>query len=390
MIIQRKKSYGIFTIISACVIFLLPPVCFANTITIKKNYLIDKPTKYNNVTLDLSQGNFTVDHEGSLDIEDSVINVTISPQQPFFVNLVNGSLILKRNIISVTINNIPPDPDNPSLFYLIQITQGLVDIEDNSFYVDQSYTLGLFVTNLKLTSGFHLSDNKIKHFHGGFYLLNSSNVEISNNRFLSVSSGNVVLIQTTDSKVIGNIFNFAGTGVPGNSIDIFNSNRILVQDNFITSDNCYGMQVLGSKNVLIDNNVITNGITYAIKLATYTTALKDQDKWLVKLIRKYASQQILANENITITNNYISQNRYGLMADSVNDLTVQNNIFIQRFTDDPSRKFWTNNILLLTNISNLIWQNNSYKEAYSQEVPGDNSQSFTIVNFPEMGGVVLP
>ena len=95
------------------------------------------------------------------------------------------------------------------------------------------------------------------------------------------------------------------------------------------------------------------------------------------------------NQNITIAKNYISQNRYGLTAIDVDTLIVKENIFIQKFPDNSTRKFWTDNQILLTNVSNLIWKDNLYKEAYSQDNEDENTQSSYFVTFPTYHGVVL-
>ena len=86
------------------------------------------------------------------------------------------------------------------------------------------------------------------------------------------------------------------------------------------------------------------------------------DKWINE---KYITSLIgpkrdysVVNGNITITNNYISQNRYGFAADNVDGLKVRNNVFIQRFNDKQTRKFWTNNDILIQNTKRINWGKN--------------------------------
>jgi hypothetical protein len=111
------------------------------------------------------------------------------------------------------------------------------------------------------------------------------------------------------------------------------------------------------------------------------------DKYLTNYLNHYHSNQ--RNTNITVTNNYLSQNRYGFAAQGVDSLFVANNFFIQAFDNSQDRIFWTNNANLIVDVTSLTWTNNFYKEAYSQDVPGDNSKSNALVVFPTTGGVLL-
>ena len=49
---------------------------------------------------------------------------------------------------------------------------------------------------------------------------------------------------------------------------------------------------------------------------------------------------------------------------------------------------WTDNTNLIFN-STLLWENNDYHEAFSQEADDNNPLALKIVPFPASGGVVL-
>jgi hypothetical protein len=44
---------------------------------------------------------------------------------------------------------------------------------------------------------------------------------------------------------------------------------------------------------------------------------------------------------------------------------------------------------LLPSVTNLTWLNNTYKEAFTQDISGDNTPSLQFVNFPAHGGVFI-
>lgn len=223
----------------------------------------------------------------------------------------------------------------------------------------------MLTTTTLATNNIHITDNFIDNLHGGILLRNTHHALIRNNRFQRTSSSNIFIIEGTDTLIEKNTILFAGNNNVGDSIDVVNSDHINLFQNYIASDSCYSIVISGSKNIIIHQNKILGGITYAIYL---TPAL---------------------NTNVTVTNNYFLQNRYGLAGKSIDGLIVKNNLFVQRFRDNASRQFWTNNDLLFRDTANLTWQNNFYKEAYSQDMNGNNKQASKLVEFPLHGGVVL-
>lgn len=364
-------------------------LCSAKTITIKDRIIIDKPTKFSNVTLNLTHnGGFTIQKNGSLDIENSNVDVIVSPTMPNFIHLSGGDLTLKNNIIRVTTNDINPTPQTQSLFQLLLIDQGTLSVTGNDASVDTPFTVGFLLTNQNFTTdGFNITNNIFKKFHGGLYLIHSNHAQVSNNTFANVSFANIFNM-SNNNIFKNNIFSFPGSFNPGDTIDVFNSNDITIDGNFIESASSTGIVIIGSQNILIDNNRINDGLSYAIALET-TAGYTTRNKYLSQLLRKYKVKTI-GNSNITITNNSISQNRFGLSAEDGDNLIVKNNIFIQKFSDSATRQFWTNNDILLAEATNITWIDNLYKEAFTQENQGDNSQSLLFVSFPAHGGVILP
>lgn len=373
------KTIVAATLLAAC------PLSLAKTVILKTNQIINTPTSYNNVTLNLTSG-FIIEPGGSLDIENSVINVQISPSNPYFVYMTTGALTLKNNTVNVTVSGIAPSPYSPLPYELIQIDQGALSVIHNSFTVSQPYSVAFLMTNPGFaTSGFTINQNTIQNFHGGIYLSNSNSAEVDENTFNNVSLSNV-WNSGNSSEFKANILSFPGNLKAGNAFDLVNSNDVNVSDNIISSSINYGIHILGSSNILISNNKISDGRSYGIAIenpATFKNA-----KALAGAKGTKANMPC-ANNKITIQGNYIAQNRYGLTADNADSVTVIGNVFIQRFPDPGSRSYWTNNTNLLNGVTNLIWVHNYYKEAFTQDIAGINDLTKQFVPFPEDGGVTL-
>jgi len=376
------KYLGIF-------FFLISESCFADII-INGNHNINTPTTYSNVTLDMSNGRFTVNTGGALNIQNSTINVTISPTNPFFTTLTNGSLMMHNNTVNVSVNGIASNPNTPSMNPLINIQQGTVDLSGNNFAVSTPFTVSALQTQNTTTSGFNIVNNTFSQFHGGLYLNNSNSATVTGNMFTSVSfasiwhSGNL----STFNK---NIILFPGNLNTGDAIDIVNANADNINNNTISSGVNYGIFVMGGQNISIDNNQISDGLSYGIFIQTPSSLMAEKHKYLSKLLFKpNVKIHFISNKNISITNNYLTQNRYGLAGGVVDQLIVTGNTFIQRFSDSSVRQYWTNNDILLPFASNLIWVNNFYKEAFAQDMPGDNTKCLEFVTFPAHGGVFIP
>lgn len=385
---QSHSKPGFMSIFFGAFLFIFSQACFAAPIVITGNHVITTPTSYNHVVLDLSNGRFTVNTGGSLDIENSTINGTISPANPNFVALTNGSLVLKNNTVNVTVTGITPNANNMSTYQIIQAQQGNVTINSTNFTVDTPFTVGFLSTGSLLTSGFNISNNTLINFHGGIYLNNSNNAIVDDNVFTNVSFANIYNSGTLN-EIKRNIFSFSGNLMFGDAIDVVNSVGISISDNIISSGSGYGIFIMGGQNLFIENNKITDGSTYAIYIQSPSMSVVRKSKYLNQLLSNYKVTSI-SNSNIVISNNYIAQNRYGIAGGVVDKLIVTDNTFIQRFTDSSIRQYWTNNDILLPLASNVTWLNNIYKEAFTQEVPGDNSSSLQFVPFPEHGGVYIP
>jgi parallel beta-helix repeat protein len=361
--------------------------CSDLPIIISGNQVINNSRTYSNKTLDLSHGEFTVNTGASLTIENSIVNVTISPDNPFFIKSNNGDVILHNDIVNVTVSGITQTPDSRALYNLLQVLSGNLQMTGNNVVVNTPFTVGVLATGITLVSGFDIGGNTFKNFHGGLYLRYSSNARIYDNTFQNVSYANIYNsgARTTIER---NIFSFPGNLKNGDAIDLVNSNDIDIKDNIIETGGNFGIYVMGSQNLTIDNNRITDGQSYGIFIQTALQSTVNKKKYLSQLTagRKLSATN---NDNITITNNYIAQNRYGLAGEVVNNLIVKNNTFVQKFDDNSSRLYWTNNDNLLPSVSNLTWENNFYKEAFTQEVPGDNTLAHQFVTFPAHGGVSL-
>lgn len=372
-------------------LFLLASTSFAYTIIVQPNTVISHSTKYNNVTLDMTKGSFIVEDNASLTITNSVVHGTLSVKNPVLFNVDQGSLYFRNNQVYIESHGVEAHPTTQALQYVIQLAMATnFELSGNSFEIDKPFTSGVLVTTASIpTSGIKIQNNKFNGFHGVLYLVGTDKALISGNRLVRNTYGNIVVIGS-HSSIIGNTIEFAGNNRLGNSIDVIDSNDIEVSKNILLTPTCHGIYVFNSRNVLVDDNRIFGGITYALNVLTYPEKLISQDQEYLKgLLGNYHLKNMLSS-NVTISNNFISQNRYGLAANDVDGLHVHHNMFIQRFEDNETRKFWTNNSILLQNVTNLNWENNLYKEAYSQAEEGDNSKTFIAIPFPKTGGVVYP
>lgn len=382
------KSACFLNFFIGIVLFIVSSISFASPVIIAGNKIITTPTTYNNVVLDMSNGRFTVNTGGSLHIENSTINITISPSNPYFGLLNNGNLTLKNNIVNVHISGITPNSAIKAAYQFIQVQLGNVNIDKNTFTADTFFTLCFLETTTTNTNGFTITNNTIKNFHGGLYLVNSNNASVNDNIFENVSFTNILTMGNL-SKFKRNLFSFPGNLILGDAFHVINSNGLIISDNVIASGSGYGIYIMGGQNLFIENNKITDGSSYAIFIDTPSLATISKYKHAAQLFSK-RTMKTIANSNIAISNNYIAQNRYGLTGGTVDNLIVTNNIFIQRFVDSSTRQHWTNNDILLPLATNVTWLDNLYKEAFTQEVPGDNSNSLQFVSFPQHGGVFLP
>lgn len=364
----------------------LSAYCFAD-IVLHGEQVINKPTTYDHVTLDLTDGRFSIRPGGSLTISNSTVRVQISQANPNFVQMINGNLNLQANQVNVTTTLSSNAQVKFFDFDLIRVDQGTVSINKNNFTIDKPYTIGFLSTGIQyFTKGFRITENTIDNFHGGVYLNKSSEAEISRNKFTNVSFSSIFNngnMNTFDR----NLIVFPGNLYLGDAIDIFNSNGVTVSNNLISSGANSGVSITGGNNIFIKNNKITDGKEFAIVINTPSLAALKKNTYWMQLLPK-GKISFFDNNNIVISYNYLAQNKYGLKAGIVDNLVVFGNIFIQRFNDPTSRQFWTNNDNLLPEVANLAWGHNEYKEAFTQDNEGDNSLALKFVSFPRRGGVV--
>ncbi len=370
-------------------LFLLAGTSFANTIVVQPNTVVSHSLTYDNVVLDMSNGSFIVQNNATLTIRNSIINGKLSVKNPLLINVDNGTLSFKNNKVNVTAPCIAPHPTTQSLQYVIQLGMAKLDMSNNSFEIDQPFRSGLLITTATLpTSGLKIVNNKIDGFHGALYLVDTDNALVSGNILNKNSYGNIVMIGT-NSQITGNTVKFSGRNRLGDAIDIIDSTNITVSKNILLTPTCHGIYIFSSQNVLANNNRIYGGITYAMNILSFPEkpALKDRDYFKSLIGNHHLVNN--SSSNIVISNNFMAQNRYGIAANDIATLKINDNIFVQRFEDNDARKFWTNNLVLLQNVTGLAWSNNFYKEAFTQDQNGSNSKSFKFVSFPTTGGVAL-
>ncbi|MDX1901434.1 MAG: right-handed parallel beta-helix repeat-containing protein [Gammaproteobacteria bacterium] len=369
---------------------LMNQAAFAkDAVTLNADQIIDKPTTYDNETLNLTNG-FMIKPGGILTIENSTVNIIISPYTPYFAYLTSGELILKNDTFNVTTESITPNPSAPTLYQLIKVDQGVVTATQSSFSVDNPFSVGFLTTNPTYpTKRFSITDNTIQNFHGGVYLANSDNAKVNGNSFLQVSLSNIFDMGSM-GEFDNNIFTFPGNLSFGDAIDLVDSKGVNVTNNIIQSSSNLGIQVMGGQQIVIDNNKLTDGLSYAISIKNSADVKSSRALALFMTAHPTLKRAMAPSSDVTVSNNFIAQNRYGLTASGVDKLVVTNNMFIQKFSDDASRQFWTNNDLLLATSFNITWTNNFYKEAFTQDNAGDNKRALQYVPFPAHGGVVLP
>ena len=369
-------------------LFLLLTCQFAYAEVINPDTIISSPTTYSNTVLDMTNGNFIIQKGASLTIENSSIVGTISPTNKdlFLVEL--GTLNLTNNQVHITASGIEQTPKADASFYVIRLGRASANFTGNSFIIDKEFSAGFLTSNLiQPVEHVTIANNKFQHFHGVLYLLNASNILIDGNQFKLNSGGNIVFVGH-DGMISNNSIYFAGLNQFGDAISIVNSEKVHLSKNNIFTATAESLAITLSRNIVVDSNTITGGITYAIRLFSHEELKKLHNTTasiLARLNRKDIKFQ--GSRDITISNNFMSQNRYGLYAVDTQNLIVNNNFFSQRFATPEARKFWTDNNILLKNVTSLSWTGNIYKEAFTQENEQEAELSFVI--FPETGGVVL-
>lgn len=376
-------------------LFFIANISYANTIIIHPNTVISFPKTYDGATLDMSNGSFIIKNHATLTIQNSSVYGTISESNPVLISVEDGNVNLNNNQVSITASGITQHPLTQSLQHVIQLALGNVNIAGNSFSIDQPFSAGFLITTSSIpTTGLQITNNTFSQFHGVLYLIASDNALVSDNIFKNNTYGNIVNIGN-NSKIVHNTIAFSGNNRLGNSIDVIDSDNVLISKNILLTPTCHGVYVINSHHLTIDSNRIYGGITHAMTILTYpeTSATLPGAKgmhleYLTNILAQHKMRNSLSS-TITVSNNFMSQNRYGLAGMDIAGLTVQNNTFIQRFSDDASRKFWTNNNILLKNVTGLSWTNNLYKEAYSQTMGSHNPNTTIIVPFPASGGITL-
>jgi len=354
-------------------VLTFPMSCFSAVI-LHGNQDIMSSMAYHHATFDLTDGRFTIKQGGSLIITDSIIDITISAHNPFLANIQNGSLVLKNTIVNIKTSGMYPNPEKKALYQLITQQGGQLNVLNNTFDVTDDFTVGfIHVTCLASKSNIKINHNRINHFHGGIDLALCDEVEIDDNNFTEVSLANISY-SGNHSQFIGNTFYFPGNLRTGNAINMVKANHIMVSHNIIASSASYGMTLMGVSDISIDSNKITDGQSYAIFI--------NSPKFKVKF-----KHEKITNDNISISNNYFSQNKYGVAGDDILHLIINNNIFIQKFNDARTRQTFTDNHYLLPHVFELTWHDNLYKEAFTQENDGDNTSALTFIVFPKYGGV---
>jgi len=394
----KNAGYTLLSCVTLCVAMILSSTAFATTVIIKPNTAISASKKYSGVTLDMTSGSFNVTNGAILTLENCQVTGTLSNDNPVLFNIENGQLQMQNNTVSVRTFGLDPHPLTQSLQYVVQVNMGSVNLNGNRFSIDQPFTAGMLVTTSPTpTTGLAIVSNKFDGFHGVLYLINSSDAVVTDNVLTKNSFGNIVLLGD-NGQILRNTIAFSGNNHLGNSMDIFNSDGVVISNNILLTPTCHGIYILNSHHLQISDNRIMGGITYAMNILTYPETMKGRssgqkmDSYVKDLMQTMPTKTVAqtVSSDIVIQNNYMGQNRFGIAANDVDGLTVSSNYFVQRFADAASRQFWTDNSVLLQDVTNLSWTSNLYREAFSQDMNGDNSKSLQFVSFPETGGVQLP
>lgn len=363
----------------------------ANQVIINEEIIINSERIYDQESLTLGEkGRFIIDENGLLIIKNSSINITISQYNSFFILAKAGKLILENCTLHVKTINIPVDSENAASCYLIRASKGRLLVNNNQFETESIHTIGFIKSgnwdDLAQTDHNTISNNIIHNFHGGVYLLNATDSLIKNNLFRFNSFGNIAILLGKNITIENNKILFPGRFSVGDGITLVSSMDIIIKNNQISNGSCYGIQIIGGGNIAIGDNTIVDGATYAIYISSNYQKLQINKKELTQF---KLDNPLIINSDITISNNYLGQNRYAIAGDEVSNLTVNNNYIIQKFDDSYLRAFFTNNDILFKSLTNLIWENNFYKEAFTQ-VNGKNLDiTKRLYEYPKHGGVII-
>lgn len=360
----------------------------AYAVVIGPDTIINVPTTYSNTTVDLTNGNFIVREGATLTIENSTVFGTISPANPNLISVERGGLNLTNNNVSVSTSSVIPTPKTEASFFAIRLGRATATITGNTFTIDNQFSAGLLTSSVILPAkDITIVNNQFQNFHGVLYLLRSNNTIVDGNLFKMNSAGHIAIVGS-NAKITNNSIYFSGLNQLGDAIDLVNAENVTIAKNLIFTPTSEGISMISSHNVLVDSNTVTGGITYGIRVFS-VSELSKLDNTIARIVAKLGRRmKHQATMDLTVSNNYLGQNRYGFAAVDVNNLTVTGNFFTQKFEDAATRQFWTDNTNLLVNVTSLTWANNIYKEAFTQVNGGDNSNT-EFVTFPATGGVVL-
>ncbi len=230
MFINRKIAYFFCGVL----IFMIKSLAFA--IVIGPNTIINSDRTYSFANLDMTNGNFIVKNNATLNIIDCDVNAKLSPTNPILFKVERGNLRLDDNNVSVTTQNIFPHPYTQALQYVVELDDAKATLANNDFKIDKSFAAGLLITmSDSVAHDIRLINNRFKNFHGVLYLINTDKTLIDNNIFDKNSYGNIV-VTGIDSKIINNKIYFSGSDHLGNSIDILDAENVLIKNNQLILD----------------------------------------------------------------------------------------------------------------------------------------------------------
>lgn len=387
---SQKCFIGFSKVILFLLIILFQPLANASPITIIGRNVIDRDTTYEHRVLDLTRGYFVIENNAKLVLDHCLVLGSLNPEKTHLIYLNKGSFLIQNSLFNISTTNIPENPLRQSIYSVFFVSEGQVNLFRNRFTIDKPYTASLFVTDKYPTRDINIRGNQLEYYHGGFILNNTQNAILSGNQFSRVSTTNILLLKSKHSRIENNEIFFSGNNNIGDGIDLIDSENIALQGNTIASGSCYSVSILRCKKISLESNRIMGGITHAIIILGASVSHYPNPS-----LRSYFEESSSSNntasksQDIKITHNYLSQNRYGIAASNVEELLVTDNLFIQRFLDDKKRKFWTNNEILLKEVKNLTWLRNKYKEAYPQKRPDSVEKSSRLLEFPTSGGVSL-
>jgi len=181
-----------------------------------------------------------------------------------------------------------------------------------------------------------ISDNVWNDENVGIVLSGSDNITAGNNTLTDIISGGVVAIDGSsnvvfDNNTLVNIGNSTYAAIFISNFDGSTVSNVTVSNSMINNSLGRTLTAEGSFGIVIENNMVDNSTLFAIFLnETNDTVVNLNDIMNVGegnvTAENESSISLVNTTNITVTNNNVSFNDFGVIAQQATNTTIRNNL----------------------------------------------------------------